>query len=295
MREESEQFRILLPIQSVFQVYDYVGKIVKTRIDFLGELFNPKALNNTLQLLEDLELIEIKDNLFHKNTMYDENEFKHIFIEKLLDKKRKTLFTCFQNKHHFDIKTQRMFCYKNSISMKYAGLVMLLDSCEMIQSEGERWILINNKLKTTIVSEEKKTRITLEELENKLILQKKLGLEAEEYVLQYEKEKLEYVGINKEPIQISFIDVSAGFDILSYDKFGENKYIEVKSCDTKYNFYFSVNEVETAKKYGNKYWLYLYNRVNHTIKEICNPYQEIVFKQSEEWAVEVDGYHIHMI
>ena len=133
----------------------------------------------------------------------------------------------------------------------------------------------------------------MDELEKNLLIKKQLGNEAEEFAFEYERKKLIAKGIEKEPIRISLIDVSAGFDILSYDNDSKDEiYIEVKSCDNDYVFHFTNNEISKSKLYKNRYWLYLYNRIDKTIIELCNPYEVFFEKNSDEWLKKPDGYLI---
>jgi len=59
------------------------------------------------------------------------------------------------------------------------------------------------------------------------------------------------------------IDVGAGYDIASFDSiYSESidRFIEVKSYSQNVSFYWSRNEVETARLKGDSYFLYLVNR-----------------------------------
>ena len=52
------------------------------------------------------------------------------------------------------------------------------------------------------------------------------------------------------------------FDVLSYDKYGNEKYIEVKTTKGGLNniFHISENEVDFSEQYKDKYYLYrVYN------------------------------------
>lgn len=87
---------------------------------------------------------------------------------------------------------------------------------------------------------------------------KAIGDAGEEYVLRYEKERLKHAGIRKTPIRVSLTNDGAGYDILSYDKNGREKYIEVKTCKGPRNtpFFISANEYKTSLAFGDRYFLY---------------------------------------
>jgi hypothetical protein len=105
------------------------------------------------------------------------------------------------------------------------------------------------------------TKIVDFEKENKK--NKRLGERGEEIVMNAErdflKEKDKAVWANRIR-QISKENVSAGYDILSFEEDGRNKYIEVKSTNnpplSQANFLITINECEKAKELKN-YYLYI--------------------------------------
>lgn len=74
----------------------------------------------------------------------------------------------------------------------------------------------------------------------------RIGLKGEELVIKYEEEFLLSCGSKYKPEHIARTDPSAGYDIISYDKDGNIKYIEVKTkkakTDDTLDFYISANE-----------------------------------------------------
>jgi len=95
-----------------------------------------------------------------------------------------------------------------------------------------------------------------------------LGMIGEEFVLQYERWQLIQAGKEGLADRIEWIsktDDSAGFDILSRNLDGTDKYIEVKttklSKDTP--IFFSINEYEFSKEHAKRFNLYrLFNFSN---------------------------------
>ena len=63
--------------------------------------------------------------------------------------------------------------------------------------------------------------------------------------------------------QISKKNMSAGYDILSLEEDGRNKYIEVKSTNnspsSQANFLITINECEKAKEFENFYIYIVFN------------------------------------
>lgn len=76
------------------------------------------------------------------------------------------------------------------------------------------------------------------------------GERAEQFVLSYEAKRLEGHPTLSKIKQISVIDVTAGYDILSYNGVDSEKldrFIEVKSYLGSPHFYWSQNEIEKAR------------------------------------------------
>lgn len=92
----------------------------------------------------------------------------------------------------------------------------------------------------------------------------KIGERGELAVIKFEKQKLNAYGkpelVNK--IQrVSEFDDSIGFDILSYDEFGKEIYIEVKSTVNSFGsskFYITRNELEKSKNMDDFYIYFVY-------------------------------------
>jgi len=93
-----------------------------------------------------------------------------------------------------------------------------------------------------------------------------LGKKGEDIVVEYEKTRLIMCGREDLADKVFATRDIAGnaerFDVLSYDKEGNEKYIEVKTTKGVLNniFHISEKEVEFSEQYQNKYYLYrIYN------------------------------------
>lgn len=108
-----------------------------------------------------------------------------------------------------------------------------------------------------------------------------IGLAGETWVVNYEVNELESNGLyelSKEVKRISSANVAAGYDVLSYELVGVEKYIEVKTTAlSKAEFFLSANELDMAKEFRNKYWIYFVSEIFGTPKlyKIHNPASEI--------------------
>lgn len=100
----------------------------------------------------------------------------------------------------------------------------------------------------------------------------RIGEEGEQFVIEYERRRLAEIG--KEHLissikQMSIIDVSAGYDILSFDENENEIYIEVKSTTTSMlEFDLTKNELEKSKRFGKSYWIYRVIKLRTSSPEI---------------------------
>lgn len=139
------------------------------------------------------------------------------------------------------------------------------------------------------------SRVTLEMLEEKLDSQKKLGRKAEEIILRFEQERLNF---KKGISQVSDEDVTSGFDIISFNKEDDqfiNRFIEVKAISNG-KFYLSKNEIAKSSTLRNNYFLYLV-KMDDTKKPIIikNPYEKLFNNSSIKYEVENISYKIEDI
>ncbi|MBP1614204.1 MAG: hypothetical protein H6Q13_1652 [Bacteroidetes bacterium] len=91
---------------------------------------------------------------------------------------------------------------------------------------------------------------------------KKLGDRGEVIVLDFEKNRLKKIGMHKQAKMVERISLKtdcSGYDILSFNEDGTERYIEVKATQAKVgqaNFYLTINELNTAKEKPN-YYIYM--------------------------------------
>lgn len=104
------------------------------------------------------------------------------------------------------------------------------------------------------------TVINEQALWDRLEAQRLRAQKAEELVLIEEKKRLLKVGrsdLSKLVIRISIEDVSAGYDIISFERDGSPRLIEVKSSIGRaIRFEWSVREREVASENSSRYWIY---------------------------------------
>ncbi|MFA5037267.1 MAG: DUF3883 domain-containing protein [Candidatus Izemoplasmatales bacterium] len=101
-----------------------------------------------------------------------------------------------------------------------------------------------------------------------------VGVRAEMLVVLHEKSYLSNNGRADLVDLVKWVSKEAdgyGYDVLSFDLRGEEKYIEVKSTSLGSNnpFDISENEVETSKRLGDKYWIYRVYHIEDNIPRFC--------------------------
>ena len=118
-------------------------------------------------------------------------------------------------------------------------------------------------------------------------ISQKIGDRGEELVLRNEIEKIKQWGLPDEILskvrRVSLESDDYGFDILSFDKDGNERYLEVKTTKTNgknFSFILTKNEFEQAKKYGNKYsFVIVFDILNNPhIWYMGNPFVEEPYK-----------------
>jgi len=114
--------------------------------------------------------------------------------------------------------------------------------------------------------------VTENELWDKLDRQRIRGREAEELIVGFEKERLLSIGepqLSSLVRRVSEYDVSAGYDVKSYDPdFGE-LFIEVKSsASSRFQFYWTTNERSKAVELAGSYWIYFVPHMRESMAEL---------------------------
>jgi Domain of unknown function (DUF3883) len=136
------------------------------------------------------------------------------------------------------------------IWLQQLGLGEHIENC-LIGDERLIPFLLDNGWGTSAVS--------VDELEERLKLQRERSGMAEEFVVRVERERLRRAGMDdlaEDVERISLRNVGAGFDIRSYDLTGARRYIEVKSsAGPRERFFLSRNEMTRAEEGGDEYWL----------------------------------------
>lgn len=185
------------------------------------------------------------------------------------------------------IKPQKHACYRN-ILIEYGAITLLSDA----------QYLVNDVLYRAIKSPERYKKITEEQLFARLEAQREQGERGELFVLEFEKKRITDSVKQAMIERVSTIDVTAGFDIVSFNDNSSSqidRFIEVKTFKGVEHFHWSDNEKNTASFMGESYFIYLVdidciNKESYEPIIIQNP-AKVIF-DSGEWIIESDSYRI---
>ena len=137
--------------------------------------------------------------------------------------------------------------------------------------------------------------MTQEQLNSSKSQTYEMGCQGEKFVLEYERKRLPE-SLSSRIILLGEVEIARGYDILSFeggDSILPDRYIEVKTFRGHPHFYWTENEIASARKYGEHYYLYLIDidRINDATYEprvIPNP--AILFDDENLWSHQVMQY-----
>lgn len=180
------------------------------------------------------------------------------------------------NSFEYDIQTSRIAVFRNSIPLIASGFKNLLISMKffVIDPDQPHIYYVDNDyqmfIETEVVEWLRKhanftieTGLSFEKFKDIQKAKEEAGLRAEEYVLSFERKRLENHPLVSRIKLISRIKVDAGYDIISLDSpasMESDRFIEVKSFSKSPEFYWSKNEMAVSELKRKKYFLYLVDR-----------------------------------
>ena len=266
-----------------------------------------KDIYKAIQTLIDVSDIDIdiiirylteKKKCFLKNNYF---EFKYDVNDLLVsDFKKQILIEIFSieeikkpllNQSKFFVENDKVIINLNSIDLKFRKYIILLQKLNFLKASDEENLfeVIDYTIARELLNRPLK-KLSLEQFKEIQKQKELMGELAEEFVLKLETKKLK--NINKYPKQISHVDVTAGYDIVSYNKNGEEIYIEVKGFQNNYSFHWSENEISVSKDLSDKYYIYCVRFENNKplkiYTKIQNPYEKIIEAGKFEYKIKKD-------
>jgi len=183
---------------------------------------------------------------------------------------------------------------------------LLLELSVIDVAEKESIYTISSKYKEAVGVLRNHTMLGMNRLRAHMESRERVGEEAERAVLRIERQRLSNSPKLRDSIQhVSAEDASAGFDILSFEHASDrlpsiHRYIEVKAVGrVERKFFMSRSEMDCARRYGNKYCLYLLpyrgrgEYVEDNLEIIRNP-MESLYSDETDWqnAVELMSFFL---
>ncbi len=161
-------------------------------------------------------------------------------------------------------------------------------------------------IKESIKSKRKQSQA---EIDDSLLIQKKIGQTAEKIVLKYEKDRLTKLGSSDKSQRVEQISddwANKGYDIESFNGEGEDilpdRFIEVKgSSGKRFSIFWSQNEIKKAKELGDEYWIYFVPEIDINtddhgkIERIQNPFDKIKPYENnpdDDYMKKIESIHI---
>lgn len=194
----------------------------------------------------------------------------------------------------------------NLLQLKWAAvrnLLVCLDFFRTSREYGYTRFAVNPEFDNLLrkYCKTQKRTTSIEELRRRLEEAAEVGEISEQFVLEFEKRRLEGTGLTDRVKQISSVDVGAGYDIVSFDgkdSVSYDRFIEVKTTSSKgISFFWTRNEIEISRIKESRYYLYLVdiNRIeegDYSPLIICNPSETI--ELSDEWKMDPQSYLVTM-
>lgn len=259
-------------------------------------LENALAFDETLSLLEDLKIVKNNsDELFPSKTFsltHDSiDDFKKKFLTVLFSANGEVSELLRSFLLNFQIDTDKTFFKATEIQkIKFSDTRNLLLELEFITVSADNTIYyVNPDYTDLFIKQFGRKKLSPETLKRKQSENDLIGLSAEKAVIEFEVKRLKYILLDSNEIEhASQENVLAGYDIKSFENYLDNnskriyRYIEVKAVSIQdFKFYWSRNEMEIAKVFGEKYFLYLLPVVSNNTFDfenliiVNNPFKNI--------------------
>lgn len=262
--------------------------------------YNAESANfeDTLSFLQDLELIKHKKNSILLSEALKRTKFLDINLKSLL---RKELSKQINSEKYFGIfldnfKLSRglyLFTPNLRDRLRFSGTRNFLIELEMLKFDSKsNTYYLSKQIHLSARVKKLSARSLLKQLKR----EQEIGYIAEILIFEKEKKKFQdFPDVQKKIEHVSLVDTTAGYDIKSFDNLNKRilpKYIEVKAVSEEdWKFYWSRNEIDTAKKFHNNYYLYLVPMEDskpkeNLIKIINDPYFKIY--KNKDWKKEIE-------
>lgn len=272
-------------------------------------LENALAFDETLSLLEDLKIVknnsdEIVPSKTFSLTHDSSDEFKKKFLPVLFSANGDISEELRNFLLNFQTENDKTFFKATELQkIKFSDTRNLLLELEFISTGADNaTYFVNPEFADLFVKQFSKRKLSPETLKKKQAENESIGLTAERAVIDYEVKRLTDISVLPSEIEhTSQENVLAGYDIKSFENYLDNnskhidRFIEVKAVSVDdYKFYWSRNEMEIAKVFGEKYYLYLLPVISNNTFDFDkmiikrNPFKSI-YSNEQEWRKEEES------
>ena len=282
--------------------YMFANKMIDGRMDFNGCLAYARTIGLLVPVTEKSFSYapSFKDYIGNKEDLQDKI-LEHTFV--LLKESKEALEMFIPENISYDVIYDVIEIKNSAFKFSYANLKQLLLDFEFMYPHPDiNHFIVNQRYKKLfdlyVLPLMKEKKFSIDELLKSLEQKRVYGEEAEKFVVEFEKRRLERHKSIQKIQKISDYDVSAGYDVVSFNtelSKDIDRFIEVKSFAGKDSFYWSRNEIEVAKIKRDAYFLYLVDRSkvnieNYTPVIIQDPYKNVL--KDETWTRTVEKYFI---
>lgn len=306
LREKIEACSEFADLKGIYFLWNNIAQgvtsiqsLIDLRIHYKGKL--NLNIDYTILLFEKLEIIEFNGKKVvlcqdFENKSIDIDEFQNWFSKLFVNFLIREDIILLENIKYDTMVGKYVLPYFN-IKYKYACYRNLLITLKVLEKSKAGSYYINELLSSLL--EKKSTnnsRLSEESLLKKLENQRMQGEKGELYVIDFEKSRLKLRNDISKVKRISVLDVTAGYDIVSFNSIRSSildRFIEVKTFTGKPHFYWSANEIKVAKVKSKNYFLYIVDlskisNFDYSPIIICDPIS--YFDENLEWISKPESY-----
>ena len=217
-----------------------------------------RYLHSTLLFLESTGVIKQNNSKYRVSEKYRGmvfEKFRENMISESIEILSKELV---RNIFHVDYNNGDIYSLNSDIPTEMSVFKNVLIDCGFYSPPILNKLIVNSEYEEFV--SEKSGHMTLGNLYKILEREKEIGIIAEIFALEYERNRLSGHPFFSKIRSISLTDVSAGYDLRSFDTMTdvrENRFIEVKGHSGRPSFHWSRNEMTRAKELGPRYHIYL--------------------------------------
>lgn len=267
------------------------------------------AFDETIALLLDLKIIKINSNELFTTKSFSfvhnsSDDFKRKFLPVLFSANGDVSEELRNFLLNFQTENEKTFFKATELQkIKFSGTRNILLELGFISAGSDNaTYFINPEFIDLFLKHFIRRKLSPETLKKKQAEKDSLDLAAEQAIIVFEIKRLTDISVLPSEIEhTSLENVLAGYDIKSFENYLDgnsnriDRFIEVKAVSVAdYKFYWSRNEMEIAKVFGEMYYLYLLPVISNNIFDLenmiikRNPFKSI-YSNELEWKKEEES------